>query len=123
MHDPWQEFEEVQTTAEHLRGVLACWSRLAILAYIADHSGDVSSMAEGLGLKVNHLSNHLRLLRQSKLVAYEREKLQHIYSLTAAARVWCTQEGLSFRLEADDGSVLSLTIPRESPVKRMYGLP
>jgi DNA-binding transcriptional ArsR family regulator len=76
-------------------------------------------VAAALGLHLNHLSNHLRVLREAKLVLYERRKLQRIYRLTPAASIEISGGSLILRLQADDGSGLAFSLPTSSTIVRM----
>jgi hypothetical protein len=87
MHGYEEEGVPHATTAEDLREILGCWTRVDILIGLSGPVMDASALAAALHLTSNLLSNHLRVLRL-RLVEYERDGL-HPSRLTVPIRFRC----------------------------------
>ena len=92
-------------------GVLAGGIRLELLVCLADSPKDVSTVADELGLAVNHVSHGLRLLREHGLVNVTQRRKHRIHGLSPNIRI-ARDEGI-VQLAVTDarGGVLLMRIP------------
>jgi DNA-binding transcriptional ArsR family regulator len=67
--------------AGELLKVLAAPARLAILVELADHPRFVHELVQRLGMSQPLVSQHLRVLRDARVVGVERHGREAIYSL------------------------------------------
>jgi DNA-binding transcriptional ArsR family regulator len=121
VHNRQQDEDPVPTTAAEVQGAIACWTRLQILIVLsrtAQAGGDprvnVTAIAAALETSVNHISGQLKRLLDAKLVVYEPQGTNHLYSLTAAAAVTFGRKGIHFRLDAEDGAFVTFFVPWNS---------
>src|ERR1043165_2735551 len=101
MVGPLDEGPERATSVEDLHKVFDCWTRVEIVAALAGPELSVHVLAERLGLGDSLLSTHLAALHADGLAQCEVRGQHHYWSLTDAAQVVATGEGLSFALSSE----------------------
>jgi len=107
------------TTAEDLRAVASCWTRVEILLALSGPLRNLRALAALLGKSSSLLDNHLLPLRRAGLVRRARRGLDHFYILSDAVKVEWTAGGVRLALRADDGASVEWMVPYTSAVMRI----
>jgi ArsR family transcriptional regulator, virulence genes transcriptional regulator len=79
-----REFTFCVEEASALLGLLAHPARLRVLQLVNDKEWDVNSLAIAVNLKQSALSQHLKKLRDAKLVETRRDRQMILYSCRVA---------------------------------------
>lgn len=118
--DYWREDTPRQPTRfEDLQAGIACSTRVAIVVTLSHGPCDVSHLKQILGFSMPLLSNHLKVLRESRLVEYDREGGRHVYRLAGSLTVRLDPSLITLSLRADDKSTLVANIPMTAPITRI----
>lgn len=90
--------DELEPAAEMFRG-LGAPGRLAILRRLDEEPASVGDLARQLGMSQPLVSQHLRVLRQLKLVDSSRHGQRHIYSLVDEHVAHIVNDAITHTLE------------------------
>jgi len=92
------EFTFNLTKASALLHLMAHPARLRVLELISEREWDVSSLAIAVNIGKSSLSQHLKKLRDAKLVETRRDRQTIIYSCRdeSVGKILATLRGLSF---------------------------
>lgn len=99
------------TTFPDIQFSLSCESRIAILLRLAIGELAAAKLAAALEFSPPHLSNHLRVLRHAKLVAFTQRRNSRLYALTEFVTVIRSESWTRVVARADDGSSLRVLLP------------
>ncbi len=91
--------DDLESVAEVFRALGAA-GRLAILRQLDEEPASVGDLARQLGMSQPLVSQHLRVLRQLKLVDSSRYGQRHIYSLVDEHVAHIVNDAIAHTLEA-----------------------
>jgi DNA-binding transcriptional ArsR family regulator len=99
------------TTFPDIQFSLSCESRIAILLRLAIGELAAAKLAAALEFSPPHLSNHLRVLRHAKLVAFTQRRNSRFYALSEFVTVIRSESWTKVVARAEDGSSLRVLLP------------
>ena len=109
------------STAEDLRSVVACWTRVEIILGLSGPVRNLAAFAAMLVKSASLLGNHLRVLRSAGLVCRARQGKDHFHALTDAAGVEWLPDGVRLVLRADDETGVDWVIRYTAAIMRILG--
>jgi DNA-binding transcriptional ArsR family regulator len=113
---------ERPTTAEGLREALSCWTRRNILLALCGPRRTAGELAEALGLRPSHLSNHTRVLSDLGLASVEAAGLKRYWALRPSVRIGWRSAGIAFRLRSTDSCIIAEFISSGSSEMRLLAI-